>query len=157
MSGSSHKETTKLLVATAIGAGCAGAVLAVTIVKMLEKKEKIRTETTLLLRSRPSVIMSDRDLSMGGAERNEKLMPHQHEEKMRRRIQARALVEEDNFQPRNSVTVRVPATSANMGPGCTYSSTAATTTTTDDDQCNLIRNTMHLNKSKHLHCFFILL
>ena len=49
------------------------------------------------------------------------LFPHNHEEKMRRTIAARALVEEDNFHPRDSVTVRVPATSANMGPGCTCS------------------------------------
>ena len=48
------------------------------------------------------------------------LFPHNHEEKMRRTIAARALVEEDNFHPRDSVTVRVPATSANMGPGCTF-------------------------------------
>jgi len=36
---------------------------------------------------------------------------------MRRRIAARVAVEEDNMTPRQSVTVRVPATSANMGPG----------------------------------------
>jgi hypothetical protein len=47
------------------------------------------------------------------------LFPHNHEEKMRRRIEMRAQVEEENSAPRNSVTVRVPATSANMGPGCT--------------------------------------
>jgi hypothetical protein len=47
------------------------------------------------------------------------LFPHNHEEKMRRRIEMRE-VEEENSAPRNSVTVRVPATSANMGPGCTF-------------------------------------
>jgi len=36
---------------------------------------------------------------------------------MRRRIAARVAVEEDNQIPRRSVTVRVPATSANVGPG----------------------------------------
>jgi hypothetical protein len=46
------------------------------------------------------------------------LFPHNHEEKMRRQIAARAAVEEENVKPRRSVTVRVPATSANMGPGC---------------------------------------
>jgi len=46
------------------------------------------------------------------------LFPYNHEEKMRRRIAARVAVEEDNMTPRNSVTVRVPATSANVGPGC---------------------------------------
>lgn len=38
-----------------------------------------------------------------------------HEAKMRRRL--RASVEEENLTPRESVTVRVPATSANVGPG----------------------------------------
>jgi hypothetical protein len=46
------------------------------------------------------------------------LFPHNHEEKMRRQIAARAAVEEENVMPRRSVTVRVPATPANMGPGC---------------------------------------
>jgi len=36
---------------------------------------------------------------------------------MRRRIAARVAVEDDNLQPRQRVTVRVPASSANMGPG----------------------------------------
>jgi len=45
------------------------------------------------------------------------LFPHSHEEKMKRRIASRVAVEEDNMTPRNSVTVRVPATSANFGPG----------------------------------------
>ena len=45
------------------------------------------------------------------------LMPHSHEERMRRRIAARMAVEDENSQPRNSVTVRVPASSANCGPG----------------------------------------
>jgi homoserine kinase len=45
------------------------------------------------------------------------LFPHSHEERMRRRIAARMSIEEENSQPRRSVTVRVPATSANCGPG----------------------------------------
>merc|ERR1719343_1594425 len=45
------------------------------------------------------------------------LMPHSHEERMRRRIAARMAVEDENSQPRQSVTVRVPASSANCGPG----------------------------------------
>ena len=36
---------------------------------------------------------------------------------MRRRIAARVAVDEENRVPRKSVPVRVPATSANMGPG----------------------------------------
>jgi len=45
------------------------------------------------------------------------LMPHSHEERMRRRIATRISVEEENSVPRSSVTVRVPASSANCGPG----------------------------------------
>jgi len=45
------------------------------------------------------------------------LFPHNHEEKMRRRMAARVCVEDDNATPRRSVTVKVPATSANCGPG----------------------------------------
>mmetsp|Transcript_49777 Transcript_49777/g.56372 ORF Transcript_49777/g.56372 Transcript_49777/m.56372 type:complete len:476 (+) Transcript_49777:217-1644(+) len=45
------------------------------------------------------------------------LLPHNHEEKMRRRIATRYTIEEENNQGRDSVTVRVPATSANVGPG----------------------------------------
>lgn len=111
MSGSNNDMTK--LIATAVGAAVAGAALGVAVMKLSEK-EQIPKQT---MSSRPSVIMSDADLL--SSDRGEKLMPHQHEEKMRRRIQARALVEEDNYQPRDSVTVRVPATSANMGPGCT--------------------------------------
>ena len=46
------------------------------------------------------------------------LFPHNHEEKMRRRIATRYTIEEENNLGRDSVTVRVPATSANVGPGC---------------------------------------
>jgi len=46
------------------------------------------------------------------------LFPHNHEAKMRRRIATRYTIEEENNIGRDSVTVRVPATSANVGPGC---------------------------------------
>lgn len=36
---------------------------------------------------------------------------------MQRKIALRSSVEEENMRPRRLVTVRVPATSANMGPG----------------------------------------
>jgi hypothetical protein len=36
------------------------------------------------------------------------LFPYSHEERMRRRIAARMTIEEENSQPRQSVTVRVP-------------------------------------------------
>lgn len=79
---------------------------------------------------RPAVIMNDpSDLvdSLGGGRRDSTnsavssaetvLFPHNHEEKMRRRIATRYTIEEENNLGRDSVTVRVPATSANVGPG----------------------------------------
>jgi homoserine kinase len=76
----------------------------------------------------PSMLMTDpteqRSASIIGPpslNRNDSeptLFPHNHEEKMRRRIATRYTIEEENNLPRNSVTVRVPATSANVGPGC---------------------------------------
>lgn len=64
---------------------------------------------------RKSYIFEDNSISESG---NSIVFPFNHEEKMRRLVAARAAVEEDNILPRQSVTVRVPATSANMGPGC---------------------------------------
>ncbi len=55
--------------------------------------------------------------SMGDGDHPSVLMPHSHEERMRRRIAARMAVEDENSVPRTSVTVRVPASSANCGPG----------------------------------------
>ncbi|GMI18176.1 hypothetical protein TrLO_g9902, partial [Triparma laevis f. longispina] len=45
------------------------------------------------------------------------LKSHQHEEKMSRKVGLRASVEQENAVPRDLVVVRVPATSANIGPG----------------------------------------
>jgi hypothetical protein len=81
---------------------------------------------------RPSVIMNDpSDLvgegisaSIGAIKRESSeamLFPHNHEAKMRRRIATRYTIEEENNLGRDSVTVRVPATSANVGPGCKLS------------------------------------
>ena len=81
---------------------------------------------------RPSVIMNDPSDLVGdgssssigaiGAIKRESseamLFPHNHEAKMRRRIATRYTIEEENNLGRDSVTVRVPATSANVGPGC---------------------------------------
>ena len=47
------------------------------------------------------------------------LFPHNHEEKMHRRIATQYQIEDESSFSRESVTVRVPATSANIGPGCT--------------------------------------
>jgi hypothetical protein len=111
MSTGGGNETTKL-VATAIGAAVAGAAIGIAAMKLSEPKPKLAYHTPRIA----TVVFEDKmDVS-----EKELLMPHNHEEKMRRKIAARALVEEDNFHPRDSVTVRVPATSANMGPGCEY-------------------------------------
>ena len=121
MSGPSN-ETTKL-VATAASAAVAGAALGIATLRLWEKNRKQPLE--LASGGRPynggrpvfykEKITADLDDSA-----HHLLFPHNHEEKMRRRIAARTIVEEDNFQPRDSVTVRVPASSANMGPGCAY-------------------------------------
>ena len=69
---------------------------------------------------RPSMIFQDEDVTMDAATAGgavDVLMPHSHEERMRRRIATRISVEEENSVPRTSVTVRVPASSANCGPG----------------------------------------
>lgn len=112
MSGRSNDTST--LVLTALGAAMAGAALGVAAVKFTEArappaKEKLKYH----IPQRQHSLIFAQDESESGI-----LLPHNHEEKMRRTIAARALVEEDNFHPRDSVTVRVPATSANMGPGC---------------------------------------
>lgn len=117
MSSGGGNETTKLVV-TALGAAVAGAALGIAALKLTEPKWNQHPQQqhydTYQIPRHSIVVAGDAalDLSEG------LLMPHNHEEKMRRKIAARALVEEDNFHPRESVTVRVPATSANMGPGC---------------------------------------
>jgi len=114
--GSPNNDTTKLVV-TAVSAAVAGAALGVAALKLWEKKYPTESSHLYPQNQKPvfykEKIMPDLDDSS-----NSILLPHNHEEKMRRRIAARTIVEEDNFQPRDSVTVRVPASSANMGPGC---------------------------------------
>jgi len=105
MSSANQKET---LIATAIAAAAAGAAIAYAAVKATEKKTVHIPPPS----SRRPVIYDE------GIDPNDILFPHNHEEKMRRRIAKRVSVEEENRIPRNSVTVRVPATSANIGPGC---------------------------------------
>ena len=133
------REDGKLL-ATAMGAATAGAALAVMAMKMIESNGKTNNENdankNLLAYHtddkrpiRTSVIMNDpSDLvgdgstaSIGSMQRESSesmLFPHNHEAKMRRRIATRYTIEEENNLGRDSVTVRVPATSANVGPGC---------------------------------------
>ncbi|KAG7345603.1 homoserine kinase [Nitzschia inconspicua] len=134
----SQNENGKLI-ATAIGAAAAGAGLAVLAMKMIDSnkrdnddypnKRAIDLRPHYNIRNDNSMLISDpseRSLSISpgnippGLNRNDSeqmLFPHNHEEKMRRRIATRYTIEEENNLPRNSVTVRVPATSANVGPG----------------------------------------
>jgi homoserine kinase len=118
----SSQDNSKLI-ATAVGAAAAGAALAVAALKMIESSKTSSFETQRPHRS--SIFMNDpSDVNSqipGGIVRRESdslLFPHNHEEKMRRRIATRYTIEEENNTPRQSVTVRVPATSANVGPGC---------------------------------------
>ena len=138
------KEDGKLL-ATAMGAATAGAALAVMAMKMIESNNKSNgnggsseSPNNLLAYHaddkrpiRTSVIMNDPSDLVGdgssssmvgmGMKRESSeamLFPHNHEAKMRRRIATRYSIEEENHLGRDSVTVRVPATSANVGPGC---------------------------------------
>jgi GHMP kinases N terminal domain len=113
-SPSLNKNDTRLLL-TALGAGLAGAASAVLLMKHWSEKEARQGPRYGRPRDRPSLIFEDPT-----HEPNTIVYPFNHEEKMRRKIADRAAIEEENFQPRNSVTVRVPATSANMGPGCAY-------------------------------------
>ncbi len=122
MSSSSNRDT---LIATAVAAAAAGAAVAYTAVKINEKKnsdakaaQKKADDPSEGRGQRSSYIMNDSRLTADSRADSGILFPHNHEEKMRRRIAARVSVEEENMTPRNSVTVRVPATSANVGPGC---------------------------------------
>ncbi|EEC47654.1 predicted protein [Phaeodactylum tricornutum CCAP 1055/1] len=111
----SSNESTKLLW-TAVGAAIAGAGVAVAVLKYSPARYSAPKDEEPsfppLHQKRTSFIYENNASSS-----NSVIFPHNHEERMRRQITARAAVEEDNFMPRDSVTVRVPATSANMGPG----------------------------------------
>ena len=111
---SSESNSSKLLV-TAVAAALGGAIVSFAAFKYIEqRKELIKHRAALNRASKPLIHMSSEQRS------ESVIFPHNHEEKMRRRIAARVAVEEDNLTPRTSVTVRVPATSANLGPGCEF-------------------------------------
>ena len=117
---SATNENTKLIV-TAVGAALAGAAAALAISKYSESNNTPSPSDNndprgQMRDNRTSYIFEDPASSTSSSV----IFPHNHEEKMRRLIAARAAIEEDNSMPRRSVTVRVPATSANMGPGCKY-------------------------------------
>jgi hypothetical protein len=111
------------LMATAAGAAVAGAALAVAAMKLTEKMstgsgEPPRAPHVSYLRNNEDEF-GDSKPSLHRTNSETLLFPHNHEERMRRRIATRFTIEEENNTPRQSVTVRVPATSANVGPGCT--------------------------------------
>jgi hypothetical protein len=132
MSSSSDNSNTTKLIVTAIGAAMAGAALTFGITVYANNRKKDRTlayyEKSLNINNnnKPTTYIYEDgscgalDTSNSGTSKQTVILPHNHEERMRRIIAARASVEDDNAIPRRSVTVRVPATSANMGPGCTF-------------------------------------
>ena len=120
---SSSSDNTKLAT-TAILAGSLGAAVSY---YLLQKKLKSSSSTTNNnnyssatdvrhpLNSKTSFIFQDPEYDIGydinssiKSDNNDTtvLMPHSHEERMRRRIAARMAVEDENSQPRQSVTVR---------------------------------------------------
>ena len=116
----SSDNNTKLLM-TAVGAAVGGAAVSFAAFQYMEqRKELIKHKNALARSSKPSFTMSSEEMKLVNQRSESVIFPHNHEEKMRRRIAARVAVEEDNLTPRNSVTVRVPATSANLGPGCEF-------------------------------------
>ena len=122
MSSNSGKDQ---LVATAIASAVAGAAMAIAAIKLQEKQSSSKSETEADKQKRQlkrtpqsSIIYAEPNQDQNAKPSSDVVFPHNHEEKMRRRIASRVAIEEDNLTPRNSVTVRVPATSANMGPGC---------------------------------------
>jgi hypothetical protein len=111
---SANNQNTKLLIAAA-GSAIAGSLATVALLKLYSKKPQADTNVPPKdLRQRQSFLLLDESEQ----DSQRVLYPFNHEEKMRLKVAARQAVEEDNSLPRNSVTVRVPATSANMGPGC---------------------------------------
>eukprot|EP00545_Synedropsis_sp_CCMP1620_P007028 CAMPEP_0119018836 /NCGR_PEP_ID=MMETSP1176-20130426/20344_1 /TAXON_ID=265551 /ORGANISM="Synedropsis recta cf, Strain CCMP1620" /LENGTH=422 /DNA_ID=CAMNT_0006972919 /DNA_START=24 /DNA_END=1289 /DNA_ORIENTATION=- len=111
---------------TAVGAALGGAAISFAAFKYMAQKQELAEHREALLAENRASLMTHGSLTTrpsmqameGIMQRSESMiLPHNHEAKMRRRIAARVAVEEDNITPRRSVTVRVPATSANMGPG----------------------------------------
>lgn len=126
MSNTSSSIESKL-VATAITAAAAGATLAYAAMKMSERhtadmnaaNSDVRgsTNSKVVFESAESLSSNGNPSMMRSNSTEVILLPHNHEQKMKNRIETRKTVEEENIVPRNSVTVKVPATSANMGPG----------------------------------------
>jgi hypothetical protein len=122
-SSSTSNDSTKLII-TALAAGGISAALTYYYSNRNNKKKgggpsQHRSSSVLYpYAAAPSMIFQDEDVNIDTSLASvDVLMPHSHEERMRRRIATRISVEEENSVPRTSVTVRVPASSANCGPG----------------------------------------
>lgn len=124
----SLSDNNSKLAVTAIAAGGIGAALSYFLLQRKSSSSGSSSKSSLSsdqqysnIKSRTSFIFQDPEYDIGASTASASdtavLMPHSHEERMRRRIAARMAVEDENSQPRQSVTVRVPASSANCGPG----------------------------------------
>ena len=120
---SSSKDTA--IYTTALAAFVAGGALAYTYTNYKSSSSSSSSSSSTSKSNSPvrpirkSLISEQNNSSLTKAgSTSDILFPHNYEEKMRRRIATRVSVEEENSTPRTSVTVRVPATSANVGPGC---------------------------------------
>lgn len=109
----SNSNQSALIAASAAVAGAVAGVVASQLYSARSKKATSQPPAKIDRTEHPTVIYNEEVAS-----RNSFIFPHNHEERMRRQIAARQVVEEENAVARDSVTVRVPATSANMGPGC---------------------------------------
>mmetsp|Transcript_4079 Transcript_4079/g.8979 ORF Transcript_4079/g.8979 Transcript_4079/m.8979 type:complete len:438 (-) Transcript_4079:120-1433(-) len=121
-SSDNNKLATTALVAGGIGAAVSYYLTHKKSQAAAVETSRERSSSISNLNSRTSFIFQDPEYDIGTSSASSTndtavLMPHSHEERMRRRIAARMAVEDENSQPRQSVTVRVPASSANCGPG----------------------------------------
>jgi hypothetical protein len=125
----------KQFIATvAAGSAVAGAAMAVAAMKLLLKNDDNKRggsseaaahnlhNPNFPTHSSMTLFNDDQDdIAIMARNDSKVILPHNHEEKMRRRVAQRVAVEQEHSTPRRSVTVKVPATSANFGPGCMYS------------------------------------
>lgn len=117
MSSGNSNNNTKVI-SIAVAAAASGALLTYALLKKKQNENDKHHLTRQM--SRDTFIYDDPGFDSvveRSSSSNNVLFPHNHEEKMRRRIAARVAIEQESSFPRRSVTVKVPATSANMGPG----------------------------------------
>lgn len=111
------------LLATAITAAAAGATLAYAGLKLSGSIKESKSDGSNeggLAGNRSKVVFEvagDNSERLTRSNSGNVLLSFNHEKKMKKRIETRETIEEENRAPRSRVTVKVPATSANMGPG----------------------------------------